>query len=60
MSLTLLPDSEKLDTKNWSAWKRTMTSIPRMKGLMIYAGGDVRSPQNTPPPHCSSFNVWRG
>ena len=49
MSLTLLPDSEKLETKNWIKWKRTMTSILCMKGLMVYAEGTVRPPSKIIP-----------
>jgi len=49
ISLTLLPDSEKLDTKNWNKWKRTMTSILCMKGLLIYAEGNVRPPLKPRP-----------
>ena len=44
MSLTLLPDSEKLQTANWNEWKQTIALILRMKGLMGYADGSIRPP----------------
>jgi hypothetical protein len=43
-SVTLLPDSNKLQMTNWNEWKRSMTRILRMKGLMGYADGSVKRP----------------
>lgn len=49
MSLTILPDSDKLQTTNWNEWKRTMSSILRMKGLMGYADGSIKPPSKPLP-----------
>ena len=49
MSLTFLPDADKLQVSNWNQWKRTMTSILRMKGLMGYADGNIRPPSRSYP-----------
>ena len=49
MSLTLLPDSEKLQTANWNEWKRALTAILRMKGLMGFVDGSVGTPRISRP-----------
>jgi len=47
--LTLLTDSDKLQTTNWNEWKRTISSILHIKGLMGYADGTVRPPLKARP-----------
>ena len=49
MSLTFLPDADKLQTSNWNQWKQTMISILHMKGLMGYADGNIRPPPRSYP-----------
>jgi hypothetical protein len=44
LTLTMLPEVEKLIAMNWYRWKGTMILILRMKGLLGYVKGTVSMP----------------